>query len=121
MENNTYYSDPGIFELFTFPMIDGDLKTALKEPNSIVITESIAKKYFNRTNVVGQTLLLVTDSSMHKITGVIRDIPVQSHIKADFFLPLAHSFGTGGWNNISPFSTYILLKRGTDYKQLELK
>jgi len=101
-------------------MIDGDFKTALKEPNSIVITESIAKKYFNRTNVVGQTLLLVTDSSVRKITGVIRDIPVQSHFKADFFLHLAHPTDTR-WNNISPLSTYILLKPRTDYKRLEAK
>jgi putative ABC transport system permease protein len=119
-ENNTYYSEPNIFDIFTFPMIYGDFKTALKDPNSIVITESIAKKYFNRTNVVGQTLLLATDSSVHKITGVIRDIPVQSHFKADFLLHLARPADTR-WNNISPLSTYILLKPGTDYKRLEAK
>ena len=115
----TFYCDPGIFDIFTLQMIQGDPKTALTEPNSIVITESIAKKYFNRTNVIGQTLFLVTDSSTHKITGVIHDMPSQSHFRANFFLALGPT-RNDNWNSFS-CNTYILLKPGADHKQLEAK
>jgi putative ABC transport system permease protein len=120
VEDRTIYCDAGIFNIFTLPMIDGDPKTALKDPKSIVITESVAKKYFNRTNVVGQTLMLITDSSFRKIAGVIRDMPAQSHFIADFFLKLDPPHGNG-WNSLSPFNTYIILKPGADTKTLEAK
>ncbi|HEY8784055.1 MAG TPA: ABC transporter permease [Mucilaginibacter sp.] len=119
-EDKTVYCDPGIFDIFTLPMIYGDPKTALTEPNSIVITESDAKKYFNRKNVVGQMLFLVTDSTTHKITGVIRDMPVQSHFRADFFMYLEPA-KDNHWNTIGSFSTYILLKPGANRKRLEDK
>jgi putative ABC transport system permease protein len=54
LEDRGAYCDPGIFGFFTLPMIEGDPVTALKEPNSIVVTESMAKKYFNRGDVLGQ-------------------------------------------------------------------
>ena len=116
----TFYCENGIFDIFTFPMLSGDPKTALTEPNAVVITESMAKKYFNRTNVVGETLFLVTDSSSHKITGVMRDMPQQSHFKINFLLA-SFPVGKGNWNSISPFKTFILLKPGTDHKHFEAK
>ncbi|MEN0056742.1 MAG: ABC transporter permease [Mucilaginibacter sp.] len=116
----TFYCETGIFDIFTFPLLSGDPKTALTEPNNIVITESMAKKYFNRSNVVGETLFLVTDSSTHKITGVMRDIPAQSHFKANFLFA-TNPAGQGHWNSISPFITYMLLKPGTDPKRFESK
>jgi len=121
-EDNVLYSDPGIFGIFTLPMIEGDPATALKEPRSVVISESIAKKYFNRTNVVGQTLFFGNDSSNHKITGVIRDMPRQSHFKADFFLSMAslRESKSNNWTAIN-YATYVLLRPGADYKKLQAK
>ncbi|MGN8071240.1 ABC transporter permease [Mucilaginibacter sp. 22184] len=116
----TFYCENGIFDIFTFPMLSGNPKTALTEPNAVVITESMAKKYFNRTNVVGETLFLITDSSNHKVTGVMRDMPQQSHFKINFLLA-SFPVGKGNWNSISPFKTYILLKPGTDQKRFEAK
>jgi putative ABC transport system permease protein len=84
-DGSTFYCDAGVFNIFTLPMLSGDSKTALKEPNSIVISEAAAKKYFNSNDVVGKTLFSVTDSTTHKITGVMYDMPLQSHFKADFF------------------------------------
>ncbi|MGF7037932.1 ABC transporter permease [Mucilaginibacter lappiensis] len=115
-----FYCEASVFDIFTFPMLSGDPKTALTEPNAIVITESMAKKYFNRTNVVGETLFLVTDSSVHKITGVMRDMPLQSHFKANFLFA-ANAVGKGKWNSISAFKTYVLLKPGADRKRFEAK
>ena len=125
-EDKVLYCDPDIFDVFTLPMMDGDPKTALREPNSVVISESIAKKYFNNTRVVGQNLIIASNGNtvtLHKITGVIRDIPEQSHFHFDFLLSMADvpvsylkTFAT-----ILPFSTYVLLKPGVDYQRLEAK
>ena len=68
-------------------MIAGDPKTALKEPHSLVITEKIAKKYFNRLMLLAKTML-INDTGNYKITGVIKDIPTQSHFNFDFFVPM---------------------------------
>src|ERR1700722_9261274 len=119
-DNTTFYCDPGIFGIFTMPMLYGDPKTALTEPNSIVITESEAKKYFNRTNVVGHTLFLVTDSSTYKITGVMRDMPSQSHFRANFLMSMSQKTDNS-WNSIGGFWTYILLRPGASGKRFEAK
>jgi putative ABC transport system permease protein len=120
-EDNVLFADSTLFSVFTLPMVDGNPAEALKAPNSIVINERTAKKYFNRTNVVGQSLTF-DDNTLYKITGVIKDIPEQSHFKADILLSMAGLAGSrdGGWlsNN---FHTYILLKPGTDPKTLQAK
>src|ERR1041384_4322231 len=69
-EPNTFYADPNVFNIFTIPMIAGDPKTALAQPNSIVISESLARKYFSSTDVIGKTLHL-DNTADYKITGVI--------------------------------------------------
>jgi putative ABC transport system permease protein len=115
------HADPAIFDVFTLPMIEGSPSTALVEPHSVVITEHTAKKYFNRTNVVGQ-MMTFNDTAQYKITGVIKDIPKQSHFNFDFFISmsaLAESRGNTWFS--SNFNTYILLRPGADYKKLEAK
>lgn len=118
-EDHVIYADPTLFDVFTLPMIDGNATTALTEPHTVVITESTAKKYFNKTNVVGQTLL-INDKTPYKITGVIKDVPEQSHFNFDFFVSLTESEESrqNSWlsNN---FNTYIVLKPGADPKLLE--
>src|SRR5579872_2270222 len=87
-ESRVAYSDPSLFDVFTLPMVAGDPATALVAPHSIVITESMAKKYFNSTQVIGKTLNSVEDNHTNTpltVTGVIRDIPSQSHFHFDFF------------------------------------
>lgn len=120
-EDRSIYCDPAIFDVFTLPMIAGDPKTALKEPNDIVISEKAAKKYFNSTDVIGKTLTTVGNdgNSIYKITGVIKNIPEQSHFKADFLFGLDAN-QSKGWNGFR-LNTYILLKPGADPKGLEAK
>jgi putative ABC transport system permease protein len=120
-EKKLVFAESGIFDVFTLPMIDGSPATALNEPHSVVITETAAKKYFNRVNVVGQTLTF-NDTSTYKVTGVIKDVPSQSHFNYDFFLsfstlPESHvnSWGFGGTRN------YLLLKPGANIKNLEAR
>ncbi len=120
-EDRMIYADSSVFKVFTLPMIEGDPATALTAPHSVVITEAMARKYFDRTDVVGQTLLF-NDSIPYKITGVIRNIPRQSHFTFDFFLPMTelNESREGAWlgNN---FYTYIVLRPGADPKKLEAK
>lgn len=119
-EDNIAWADPSLFSLFTLPMTEGNVNTALVDPHSVVITESTARKYFGRTtNVVGQPLV-VNDTITNIITGVIKDIPKQSHFNFDIFLAMSSLpaskdlyWGGGGIN------TYLLLRPGTNYKSLE--
>lgn len=116
-----FYSEANIFDVFTLPLLSGDAKTALKEPNSVVLSESMAKKYFNNTDVVGKTLFLVTDSTSHKITGVMKDIPSQSHFRANFLLTAGQPDNNAPWNRLTAFATYVLLKPNSNINSLEAK
>jgi len=118
-EGKVIYADSTLFDVFTLPMIDGDPKTALKEPNSIVITETTARKYFNTTHAAGKTLIIEKDEN-YKVTGVIKDIPSQSHFNFHFFISLSSMEESRHNNWVSNnFNTYIVLKEGADPKALE--
>jgi putative ABC transport system permease protein len=121
-EDDVVSADSTLFDVFTLPMIAGDPHTALVNANTVVITERMAKKYFNAVDVVGRTLM-INDSLPYKVTGVIREIPAQSHFHYDFFLSLTdlpETQRTDRWlsNN---FNTYLVLREGTDPKQFEAK
>jgi putative ABC transport system permease protein len=118
-EDKVIYADSSLFDVFTLPFISGDPGSALKEPHSLVITESTARKYFNRTDVVGQSLL-IDDQTNYKITGVIKDVPAQSHFNYDFFVAMSEldDSRVDTWMSQN-FNTYILLKPGVDAKSLE--
>ncbi len=118
-EGRVAYADSSLFDVFTLPVIAGDPKTALKEYHSLVITESIAKKYFNSTDVIGKPML-INDTGNYKITAVIKDIPKQSHFHFDFFVPMMENRGSNDDNWLAEnYSTYILLKKHADVKQVE--
>ena len=118
-EDHVVYADSTLFEVFTLPFTTGNASTALKEPGSLVITESMAVKYFNRIDIVGQPLI-INDTSIYVITGVIKDIPQQSHFTFDFFLPMStlKESRTDNWFNQS-CNTYVLLKNDADANWLE--
>ncbi len=120
-EDHAVFADSTLFAVFTLPMIDGNPATALKDPHSVVITEQTAKKYFNRADVVGQTLL-INDTDAYKVTGVIKDLPAESHFRFDFFFSMSTLSDSreDSWlsNN---FTTYVLLKKGADPARLDAK
>jgi putative ABC transport system permease protein len=120
-EDRMVYADNSIFDVFTLPMIYGDPAKALLEPHTVVLTENMAKKYFGTVNAVGH-ILTVNDTVQFKVTGVIKNIPAQSHFHYDFYrsmtsLPEAKD-NTWFSNN---FSTYVLLKPGADSKTFAAK
>jgi len=81
---HVYVTDAEVFEVFDFKLSLGDAETALKKPFSIVLTESIAKKYFGNTDVLGEQLLIIGEYSdeevAHTITGVMADLPTNTHL-----------------------------------------
>jgi putative ABC transport system permease protein len=122
VEEKVIYADSTLFSVFTLPMIAGDPATALKEPRTVVVTATIARKYFNSTDIVGRTLVM-NDNTNYKITGVIKDVPANTHFNFDFFVSLSESDESrdpNQWVNDN-FNTYLLLKKGVDAKKLEAR
>ncbi|MDQ3277714.1 MAG: ABC transporter permease, partial [Bacteroidota bacterium] len=117
-ENSVIHVDSTVFDVFSLPLIAGNARTALSDPSSVVISESTARKYFNTTDVLGRTLT-VDDTRSYKVSGVIKDMPSQSHFRFDIFVPLhTEESRSGNWLSHN-FSTYVVLKKGTDVKRLE--
>lgn len=115
--------DSTFFTVFMLPSIAGDTKTALNEPNTVVINESTAKKYFNSTAVLGKDIEVKNGekTTAYKITAVIKDIPENSHFNFDFLFSMKNLNYQWGQLTSHNFMTYLLLKPGTDYKLLESK
>jgi putative ABC transport system permease protein len=116
-EFNVGNADSTLFDVFTLPAIAGDTKTALNEPNTVVITESMAKKYFGSVDAVGKTLETSdNNSTLYKVTAVIKDIPRNAHFNFDMLFSMDNvQYGFGNYLSQN-FQTYIVLKKGTDPK-----
>jgi ABC-type antimicrobial peptide transport system permease subunit len=115
--------DPEFFAMFSFPFIEGDRFSALANPDAIVITENIARKYFGRENPIGKTLTM--DNRLDfSVTGVIKDIPSNSHLQFDMLVPfdVVERLGwvTDAWD-FSMALTYIQLDESVDYREFEQK
>ncbi len=125
-EDNILAADSTLFDIFTLQIIKGDPATALKNPYSIVLSESGAQKYFGTANPVGQSLVL-GGHNIFKITGVMKNIPLNAQFHGDILLSMNSLAGPGRlvgdhWaNNYGNFNwfSYLLLKPGADAKTLE--
>jgi putative ABC transport system permease protein len=113
-ETKIYYADSNIFKIFTVNFVEGNAKDALNQPNSIVISKTLADKYFGKNAAaVGKTLRTVYD--LYKVTGVFEDIPQNSHIRYDMLISMSsqknNNGGGGNWGSFN-YYTYVLLKPG---------
>lgn len=121
-EKKVGHVDSTFFDVFTVPAIIGDTKTALHEPNTVVITESAAKKYFGVTDVVGKTIETNDNgATVYKIMAVVQDLPANSHFELDFFFSMKNVDYPWGELMSHNFHTYLLLKEGADYRSFEKK
>jgi putative ABC transport system permease protein len=120
-EERIIYTDSTLFDVFTLPMIEGNPKKALTEPNSVVITEKVAKKYFGTTHAIGKVLRF-DNKNDYKITAVIKDVPENSHFNFDFFIALAgvQEANQNIWLSFN-FNTYLLLRKDADVKSFQKK
>ncbi|MFC2124067.1 ABC transporter permease [Bacteroidota bacterium] len=125
-ETGFYLVDSTVFKVFSFKFLHGNPETALNRPNTIVISSSTARKYFGDESALGKLLRLEeSDRLDFEVTGVIEDIPPQSHFEVDMLGSLStmrQFFGNGQlpqtwiWN---PCWTYVLLSKGTTQSDLE--
>jgi len=120
-EANFYIADASFLSMFSFPFIAGNPAKALEAPATIVISESIARKYIGTTNALDK--ILVMNGMPVKITGVFKDVPPNSHIKFDMLI----SFATAGENwgytewGWPEFYNYVMLAPGADPKKVEAR
>ena len=116
------FADSNFFQVFTLPLLQGDAKTALTRPNTAVITQEMARKYFGNEDAIGKLLTIKGSSTTYQITGVIDRVPVNSHFHFDIFASMASlpDAKAPSWLT-SEFFTYLVLPEGYDYKQLEAK
>lgn len=125
-EEKFIYADHTLFDVFSFKLIKGNPKDALVKPNSVVLTEEMAEKHFRSEDPIGKDLRVNTDM-LFKVTGVMENVPKTSHMRPDFFASFStlklEPTGNAAQDMLSniDYYTYILLREGADYKELEQK
>ena len=114
--------DSSFFEIFSIPLLKGNIKTVLNEPNTMVLSESTAKKIFGDEDPVGKMLRINTRKEPYRITGVMTDFPENTHFNADILTSFVTNPRANDpeWLNNS-FSTYVLLKPNTRAVDVENK
>ncbi len=123
--HNIYFASSSFFNVFSFPLLSGDPKTALKEPNTVVISEEIADKLFHGENAIGKSITVNNDQPV-KVTGVMKKWPENTHMKCDYlasyatFLKIVNYPIDSQWLNDGCI-TYVMLKPGADPKVVEAK
>lgn len=124
-ENKIQVVGPSFLKMLTFPLLKGDLETALVGPNKAVITESTAKRFFGDEDPIGKTITWDGEQKF-EVTGVCLDVPENSHLK--FTVLISHDTIRKLWGdsvdinwNWYDYNTYVLLAEGTDYSEFDRK
>ena len=117
--------DSNFFSVFTFPLREGDPKTALNDPYSVVLTEETAKRYFGNRKALGQTLEIRTDSSFHlfTVTAIAKQPPQNSSIKFEMLMPMSFyrlQEGDDQWLNFF-LNTFVVLPAAANVTRVETK
>ena len=126
------YVDQSFFDIFSFPLIKGNSKTLLTDPNSIVITQKLAKRIFGTDDPIGKVILLddgyLERTESMTITGILKDIPVNTHFKVtgenkfEFLIPFKRidKWVQNNWK-VNMVETYVLLDTGVNKKIIDQK
>lgn len=119
IEEDFFYADSTVFDIFTYKVVKGEVKSAVRDPNKIVLTETAAGRYFGESDPIGK--ILTEGTNTYEVTGVIEDVPTNSHFR---FEALAARNNLpkelGSWGNFGVFS-YLLLPEGLDPTAFETK
>ena len=120
-DEKLYRVDSSFFDVFTFPFAEGNAKNAFKEVNSIVVTQTAAKKYFGTENPMGKVLHIDVFGDM-MVTGILKDVPENAHFHFNFLIPIRKVAGdidnNWGWYN---FYTYLKLQPNVNIASIEPK
>ena len=122
-ENRFFWADEHVLDVFSFKLLKGDRKTVLKMPNSIVLTETAAHKYFGDANPMGKIINYEGEVDL-KVTGILQDVPENSHFHFDMlasFVSLKTILSETALNNYGSnnYPTYVMLPEGMDPKEFE--
>lgn len=119
-EDNGFYTDSTFFDVFSFKLLKGDQKTALTEPNAVVLTQDLANKLVPDRNPLGARLEF--DGATRVVTGVVQNPPENSHLDFAFLVPFSSYalWDKDEWD-VSNFYVYLLLEKNADIKALEAK
>jgi len=111
-EERFFYADSSVFEVFTYPLLSGNPRTALREPNTVVLTASTARRYFGDEEALGRSILL-RDGTPLRVTGIAADLPSNTHLHFDFLASFASLDHNAGEASANPWRyqgfTYLLL------------
>ena len=117
---NLLTTDHAFFEIFSAPLIAGDLKSVLNEPNTIVVSETFAKAAFPKGNVIGQSIVLKDYAKPFQVIGIMKDVPKASHFHAD--LAIKSDLGAKlNWRSYSSIPQYIQIKKGASIELVQQK
>lgn len=120
-EEHIALADSNFLQMFSIPLIEGNIAEALVKPNSIVISKGLENKYFGKEEAIGKTLIIGTRGTAYKVTGVFDKVPDNSHFHFDAFLSLTTlRLNNATWSNLGYF-TYLLLNENANPKNLEAK
>ncbi|HUX97841.1 MAG TPA: ABC transporter permease [Bacteroidales bacterium] len=122
-EEGVLFADSTFFRVFDFKLLKGDPQTALVRPKSIILTEEYAKKYFGKKDPMGQRMSVEADTNLYTVTGVVQNVPDNSHIKFDILASISSYPGMANnqqWVSHN-FYTYLVLNPETDKDRLQVK
>ncbi len=121
-EEDGFYADSTVFDIFSFEVLSGNLGSALVNPNSIVLTESLAKKYFENQDAIGQSLIL-EGGKIVVVTAVIKDVPDNSHFTFAYLLSMEGYDNPrhNHWTQWNQYYTYLLVAHDADPKLVASK
>ncbi|HYK44774.1 MAG TPA: ABC transporter permease [Parafilimonas sp.] len=131
-DQDILFVDNSFLAMFSYPFAAGNPQTALQDPRTAVLSETLAKKLFQINgndfgSLLGRPVILGNDSIPYKVTGICKDVPENSHLQFDILLSYNTLYSSFGWKAAdydfgdSDFWHYIQLRHGTDYKALEAK
>lgn len=121
-QERVFSADSNFFSFFNFPLVEGNSKNALKEPNTLVLTESVARKIFGSENALGKLLTVGNDTTTYVVSGVAKDLPGNVHFKFDVILTgeSSPSFRDPIWMN-NYLATYLKIHKGSSQQTVKSK
>lgn len=122
VENKIALADSGFFNIFSLRLLEGDPRTALSQPNAVVLTKRQSEKYFGQAEAIGRHLRIGNDTTLYSITGVMENVPENSHLEFDILISfLTNPRANDDFWLSNSFATYILLKENASVETVESK
>src|ERR1700722_520001 len=122
--NDVGLGDSSFFKVFDFPLVKGDRRTALKEPFSIVLTETTAKQFFGNADPIGRSLVVTRVKFHATVTGVMKDLPENSHMRIQMMMSMFPDTSSGrfngSWDDFGG-NSYVLLRPGANAAALQAR